>query len=261
MIFKRTKNIYLSDNIIKVPNDMSWCFEDGQYYERNLTYWLKVFFQNIEDCSFFDIGANYGYYTVLASSHCRCVTAFEPVAETFFWLRKNVESNSLSNVSLNNFGLSDSKSAPTINIYSSSGNNSLFDRSIPEGHSLRLKKQEKIKLFDLDSLIGNDIPENPDLMKVDVEGGELHVLQGALKIISACHPVIIMESSDETCRDAGYSVKDLLELLESLNYKIFGLSADVNDNIAHPTKFFSELDIANIIALPNDMELPAERDM
>ena len=157
---------------IKIPKDMAWCFYEGQYYEKNLTYWLRRFFYNIECCHFLDVGANYGFYTVMAASNCNKVTSFEPVPDTFNRLKKNVESNSLKNVLLNNFGLSNAISSASINIYSSSGNNSVFDRSIPEGHSLYLKRQEQILLFDLDSIIEDKKIEGPDIMKVDVEGGE-----------------------------------------------------------------------------------------
>lgn len=256
MIFSKFKKVAISGLTIKIPKDMAWCFNNDQYYEKNLTYWLSYFFKSIQYCRFFDVGANYGFYTVLAASKCKSVTSFEPVAETFKWLQKNVKENSLANVKLNNSGLSNTISTTSINIYSSSGNNSVYDRSIPEGHSLYLQRQEQIKLFDLDSLMKDKEFESPDLMKIDVEGGELNVLLGAQKTISVYQPIIIMEYSDETCRDAGYSTTDLLKLLQFMKYRVFGLAAYVNDNRAHPTESFQEMDIANIIALPNDMKLP-----
>lgn len=45
-----------------------------------------------------------------------------------------------------------------------------------------------------------------DVMKVDVEGAELAVLQGAERIIQREKPAIIFEANAETCEAAGYNL-------------------------------------------------------
>lgn len=85
---------------------------------------------------------------------------------------------------------------------------------------LSLFEKETVKTVDLDdiaSLIGLEIV--PDIIKIDVEGAESSVLQGAVKMITCHRPLILMEihsiynmlKSDEFLRAAGYKVNLLRE--------------------------------------------------
>ena len=64
---------------------------------------------------FFDIGANIGSYTILASGHCKAKTiCFEPIEQTFKTLQKNIDLNQLHDLAIaKNVGLGESENMLT----------------------------------------------------------------------------------------------------------------------------------------------------
>ena len=119
---------------LEVPADMAWCFQDGAYYERNVAAWFGRIARTLDGAAVYDVGANCGYYALLAADAGATVYAFEPVASTFEALRRNLEQ--APDALALPFGLASAPRLQKIHLYSSSGNNSLFERSLPPGHSL-----------------------------------------------------------------------------------------------------------------------------
>lgn len=141
------------------------------YYEK---YETRYFSKNIESgITFFDVGANVGYYTLMFSAKgCRC-HSFEPVKSTFSKLLSNVELNPFSNATLNNFGISSNCCSREINISPDAcGNNSLENK-------FQTKQTEQITLKTLDDYCLENNIDQIDLLKIDVEGHENEVLLGA----------------------------------------------------------------------------------
>jgi hypothetical protein len=62
-----------------------------------------------------------------------------------------------------------------------------------------------------------------DLVKIDVEGAEIHVLRGGLQFLGQTQPLVIMEIRDGEVRrrSFGYDVSDLIGLLCSIGYAEF----------------------------------------
>lgn len=76
----------------------------------------------------------------------------------------------------------------------------------------------------LDQLI--DPSEQIDLIKMDVEGAELWVLEGAINTIHRCQPFILFECGKMGGQAYNFSAKDAFELLDlRLKYRIFTLGA------------------------------------
>jgi len=237
-----------------VPDDMAWSFDKNGYYEKNLDEWLRRLCRHLYSPVLYDIGANYGYYTTNLAFWCKSVYAFEPVGQTFKVLNSNILLNHLDNVKTYKLALSNESGNSYINVYTSSGNNSTFLRNLPEGHPTKFKKRERINLTTLDNFV-EGVSEGPDIMKIDVEGGELNVLKGASKVIKKYQPIIVMEYSVGTSNDAGYDRSELLNELKLLGYKkIYGLSEDVKDNKLYRAN--KKLDkIENLIAVPNKIDI------
>jgi FkbM family methyltransferase len=59
-----------------------------------------------------------------------------------------------------------------------------------------------------------------DVMKIDVEGAELMVLRGAECLIRRFRPLIIVELCDVNLQKAGYTVRELINYLGSLEYDV-----------------------------------------
>lgn len=163
----------------------------------------------------YDIGANIGYYTLLLSALVGSggrVFAFEPMPEPFKVLCKHVDLNQLGNVSLAQLACSNTKT----------GARKLFNYSWPPGRC----SQEPADVLErqLDDL---GLPW-PDFIKIDVDGYELKVLEGGLTMLSAYHPILLLEVCDYTLRDAfgadpahypyGQQVRKMLGLLMEMGY-------------------------------------------
>lgn len=124
-----------------------------------------------------DVGANIGYYTLLLAQKCKLVYAFEPEKECFEILKKNVEKNDLKNVALINKAVGDKNDQRAMIKDKSNYGNS----KITEG-----KGTECVRLDDV-------IEGKVDLIKIDVQGYEEKVIEGAKKIIQRDSPVLFYE--------------------------------------------------------------------
>lgn len=129
-----------------------------------------------KDDLFYDIGANVGSYTLLASGVCQSQTvAFEPVKETFEILYKNIELNNLQNiVTLENKGVGD-KPGELLFSTDCDTTNHVLNANEPTENSNR------IPVVNLDLYCKEYIPS---LIKIDVEGYEVQVLDGAQELLS-----------------------------------------------------------------------------
>lgn len=151
---------------------------------------------------FLDVGAHLGLYTVLASSVAGVhVVALEPSTAAFARLQENIELNSIH----------DQVTA----IQQAAGNQVGQARlsmgcDAMNGLSHEFEQSEEVAITTVDHLLGQLNRGEVAAMKVDVEGFELDVLDGARTMINRCHPAIVVEVNDPEkigafARHAGYS--------------------------------------------------------
>ncbi|POR02197.1 hypothetical protein AU468_06295 [Alkalispirochaeta sphaeroplastigenens] len=99
----------------------------------------------------------------------------------------------------------------------------------------------------LPTLEGPPLPP-PDVVKIDVEGAERAVLEGALETLREAAPAVVMEYSCINTAHAGYDRSELLELLRRAGYhQIFGLYRN-SDRRLYGEETFGDCRIWNIIA-------------
>jgi len=185
---------------------------------------IKLLIKNFkDDDTFYDIGANYGFYTLLAQEFITKgeIHAFEPSPKIFKLLRENSRLDIYKNTFLNKMALSDKTEETEFfdrEISGQSGGSSL----IKHQHFLKYKVI-KVKTTTLDDYISNHKP--PTIMKIDVEGGETLVLKGALKLLKKYNPMIIMEFlPDDLHREA-------VNILSNNGYRAFKIDSDGNLSI------------------------------
>lgn len=255
-------NKHTNKNIIKlnnysliIPDDMMWAFTSGDYYERNVIYFLDKIVKMYKQPVLFDVGANYGYYSLRYSEVCKQVFSFEPVTNTYTILCQNIKINSIVNITTIKSGLSDIAEEKTINLYSSSANNSVFERKIPLEHPLKKIGSELITLQVIDDLVNSAQILPPDIIKIDVEGSELNVLKGAKNTILMHRPTILIEYSANTSIDAGFDRRSLLEAIDLRYYIVYGISENENDFNLISKKDFNNKKISNLIFVPNEIDL------
>ncbi|MFV8346514.1 FkbM family methyltransferase [Flavobacterium sp. ZB4P13] len=127
-----------------------------------------------EDDLFVDVGANVGHFSLLAASKKAKVIAIEPIPDTFRRLNDNVVLNNFENlINLMNIGIADKKGKL------------FFTTTSDVMNKVSLTKTAntiEVEVTTLDDLLIN---LSPKLIKIDVEGYEKFVLQGATKIISS----------------------------------------------------------------------------
>jgi FkbM family methyltransferase len=122
-----------------------------------------------KDDLFVDIGANIGSYTVLAGAHVGAsVVAIEPVPATFQHLQNNIAINQINNVSACNFALGNQQ-----------GQISFTSTLDTMNHVATGSETNTIQVpvDTLDNILGKE--KDPILLKIDVEGFETDVLNGA----------------------------------------------------------------------------------
>jgi len=187
---------------------------------------VKFLIKNLkEDDVFYDIGANYGFYTCLAKEFISFgeIHSFEPLPQIFELLSKNVSNN--KNIYLNQVALNDCD-----------GQVEFYDRSLNRhsgGSSLiNLHKSSNkltVKCLKLDSYVKNHKP--PTIMKIDVEGAEFLVLEGGKETLKKYQPIIIMEFGVDE-----YHLK-AVKLLFELGYKMYFLTKDGDLNLVDDKEF------------------------
>lgn len=158
-------------------------FEDSRFILDTLT----------DQDVFVDIGANVGHFSMLAASKKCEVHAFEPIPAAFDWLKRNVELNNLK-VNLYNKGVGAENGV--LNFSTDKG----VMNSVVNDSNSTSKKIEVVKLDDALKLI------HPTMLKIDVEGYEWFVLQGAKNILKAKDLKYILIELNES--GAKFSIED-----------------------------------------------------
>lgn len=127
--------------------------------------------------SFIDVGANVGYYSLMAASIVGStgrVIAFEPSQYAFRRLLGTVDENRIKQIIVNPFALSDSAGKNNLYIQDSRlGNHS--PSMVPDDHG----QPASVLTERLDVYLDEHEIRNIDLMKIDVEGFEPNVIRGA----------------------------------------------------------------------------------
>jgi len=149
-----------------------------------------------------DVGANIGQYT-RRMAECvgdrGSVIAFEPMQQTFRLLTANV--GDLAHVTLLKLAASNVAREVSMDL-------PVFDSGLANYYRASISEQGtyRVRAVPLDSLALNRL----SLMKIDAEGHELEVLQGAQGMLTRFRPRLIVEASlpaESFLRDMGYTIK------------------------------------------------------
>lgn len=163
-----------------------------------------------------DVGANIGTTAIPSSKAVGPngkVFAFEAHPKTFHYLSKNIKLNQLENFSLFNCALGEKNGFVNITNLDADDQNKIS------------KNQEEvsIEMATLDSFM-RDI-DKIDLLKIDVEGYELFVLQGAKETLRKVQSIYI-EISETHFKKYGYSCREILKFLSKYNFQFFKFNAE-----------------------------------
>lgn len=167
---------------------------------------------------FVDVGANVGYFTLLAATLGARVVAYEPTPSVFARLKENVALNRFEHTQLVNAAVMDKPGTLSLHL---SGDD-------PEANSLFGNDAQSVQVpaISLDDDLAARGIHRVDLLKIDAEGAEAFVLDGATRLLSSPNPpAIIVEVNAFTLSCAGLQPSDILSRLESCGYNHTELEA------------------------------------
>lgn len=153
-------------------------FSEGEYYDRELTHYILKNFKN--GMSFLDVGANIGYFTLLAASLTEngTVWSIEANPKIYAQLLRNVEINNFTNVKLFNIAAGNKKSM--VKMDQKFGLYSQGTIIHEKTSQLLVEGDIEVKMERLDSIINTDM----DIIKMDIEGSEALAIEGMSNLLS-----------------------------------------------------------------------------
>jgi FkbM family methyltransferase len=140
--------------------------------------------------TFYDIGANIGFFTLLGRKlvgASGAVVAFEPLPANVEQLRRNVALNQFRNVKVVATAVSGAEGVGVFSVGGDARNTGKLVAHNSQGRSIR------VPMATIDATVKKDRLAPPTVMKIDVEGEEIEVLRGALETISGYRPLLLIE--------------------------------------------------------------------
>jgi FkbM family methyltransferase len=188
-------------------------------YEPHVTDAIVPFLQS--GAVFLDIGANVGYFTLLAASRVGDtgeVIAFEPNPDNCRLLKRSIKENSFKNTRLYPYAVAERKQR--LRIYPDTSNST----------GLVLGEQSQaaaaaVPLCDVRGVVLDEFMKKCkkiDIVKIDIDGGEPHALEGMRSLISRHRPVLFVEFCPKLIEKVSrVEPHAFLDRLSALEYDLF----------------------------------------
>jgi FkbM family methyltransferase len=176
--------------------------------------------------TFIDIGGHHGLMALTGAKAVGAsgkVISFEPNPQAVKIIELHKKINAIENVKIVPLGLSNVEGETTF--YIQKGNVSWNSTIIPdfvddcfhEGFEKQL-----INITTLDKFVKTE-NISPTLIKIDVEGAEFLILEGAIETLRKFRPALLMEFNPVSVKAANSSISTYVEFLKNLNYKLIVL--------------------------------------
>jgi len=196
----------------------------GRYYDLELQLLLAASLHPGD--RMLDVGGNIGMISLLASRLVGPegqVDCFEPNPACVDRIKDVLRLNAIGNVRLHPIGLSDREGHLTLNVVTEhTGMGTLADVRASEEDLVSARYTVPVRVGD--SLVAED-PRPARLIKIDVEGFELRVLNGLKRTLAKDRPMVIMEMVESHLARAGASVDQISGLMSSLGYRAYGITS------------------------------------
>lgn len=213
---------YDIENLLKVTfNDFNMFVTQrykNHYIDNKYEEFSSDIFINLvkENSVVVDIGANYGYYSLLASTKNKNgkTYAIEPVKENFDVLNKNVSENKFYNIETFNCAISNISEKKEFNVTEASDSAGFYEHP-----NTKTYEKRAIQAHSLDDLFPGI---KVDIIKIDTEGHEIHVLDGMKKIINSNEDLLMLIEFNPKCLvNSGASSEEFLNKIWSFGFSIF----------------------------------------
>jgi len=202
-----TRTIQIGTRAYALTSDDTYLCDLADPFEPDLVALATALIQPTQGVC--DIGANIGCTALLFSQLARAVHAYEPVPSTFQFLATNVAA--VATITAYNYGLGREAAQIPMHYSAASRAGGFLAPTLarPDGHVT-----ETAQIYPLDQCAFGQALPCIDVLKLDVEGSELAVLDGATATLAACHPLVLLEMN-HWCLNAFHriTVPDFLDQL------------------------------------------------
>ena len=199
---------------------------------------------------FFDVGAYHGIFSVLAAAKLSSrgqVIAFEPSPRERRRFNLHVRMNRLRKVRLEPYAVS--ARSGRMKLFTVAGGYASMNSLKPPEVTAPVHEIEA-EVVSIDEYLAPRKQMRMDIMKIDVEGGELEAFRGARQTFHALRPIIICEVLDYVTRPWGYPACEIIRCLCEQDYVWFDFHADGRIS---PHEIRSEYpEIRNYLAVPRE---------
>ncbi len=217
--------VWLNDEDIAIytsaDNYIEWTILSSGTYEDEINKLIRISLKNGKNA--LDIGGNIGLQSI-RMSQCAGdggkVYAFEPLGYLQEKFKRNMALNKAANVTLFPYALSNHEGEADFSIDKNAWNQGTF--SLNNQNDAGEKQQVLIKVAD--NLHEIQDLNSLDLIKIDVEGFEFHVLQGLKQTIQKHKPRIIFEYDYNYWIKTGQSITACYAFLTGLNYTLYQIT-------------------------------------
>ena len=209
-----------SDVLVDVPDDLSLMtpyvlLEQEDWFESEIGFVRHLLQPGMK---VIDVGANYGTYTLTAAKLVGVhgsVLAFEPASNTANYLKRSIELNSFNNIHLFQCALSNHDGEASLSLSENSELNTLQQTTGTNCETVRLRT--------LDDCYAESGLGPIDFFKLDAEGEEIKILEGASEFFEKQSPLVMFELKHANEVNVG-----LIKKFEEFGYTIYALVPGLN---------------------------------
>lgn len=166
----------------------------------------------------FDVGANFGLYSVIASAHLRSgsLHAFEPNPDLFPILKANLERRPFGHLKAHQLAIGATRG----NVPFHCAIDSAFS-SIVETGRMATERTVMVPMTTIETFMEEQGIPRVDVMKIDVEGFEPEVLQGARRLLARPDaPIVLIEIAHANLQPRKMTQETVLEELGRHGYEV-----------------------------------------
>jgi FkbM family methyltransferase len=228
-----------------VPADtiFSWNLRKYQCYEADNTNLLRKRFAAGAGGRFLDVGANFGWFTLLLSQFAGTqgkVVAIEPAPDNHALLQGNIAANAARNIAVHNTGVAE-KAQTLVLRHGPKGNPGKHSfAAVSDTHTAANNPQ--ITLTTLDAIADEEFGTDGwiDLIKMDIEGYEVAAFLGGKHTLARCKTILV-EYTPSFLWAAGHTPTQFFQLLEQAGFALHRIEGD-------QLRLLSKPDIESLLA-------------
>jgi FkbM family methyltransferase len=193
--------------------------------------------------TFFDVGANIGFYATLAArlvGERGTVVAFEPDPQNLKLLRRNASLNKCDNLEVRPVAVGAEEGQASFSLDSATGATGHLGEDLTQGEETVGQGRVIIVQTEVETIdsVARSAKVRPNVIKLDIEGGECEALRGARNVLAESRPIVISELN-------GAGGQEVLEILSGAGYRIWDLETGRIVDPSEPRPFM-------VVALPEE---------